>query len=159
MMVSAGKEEGMYSRFFVLALVMMIAISFTVTGCKARTADRPVEIEGPDTLEEVGVIEEIVLPQAPLEPAETVAVETIPPTATPPAVPEKPEPVAEKKMDRNREIQTALKAAGFYTGSIDGKIGPKSKEAILDFQKAKGLKADGIVGPRTWAELEKYLVQ
>ncbi len=58
-----------------------------------------------------------------------------------------------------KQIQRALKNAGFYQGSIDGKIGPKTKEAIVKFQKAKGLKADGIVGKRTLAALNKYLSQ
>jgi peptidoglycan hydrolase-like protein with peptidoglycan-binding domain len=56
------------------------------------------------------------------------------------------------------EIQTALKHAGFYTGSIDGKIGPKSKKAIEDFQSAKGLKVDGKIGLKTWEALGKYLI-
>ena len=55
------------------------------------------------------------------------------------------------------EIQTALKNAGFYTGNIDGKIGPKSKKAIEDFQKANSLKADGKIGPKTWEALSKHL--
>jgi len=54
------------------------------------------------------------------------------------------------------EIQTALKNAGFYAGNIDGKIGPKSKQAIEDFQKANGLKVDGKVGPKTWEAMGKY---
>lgn len=54
------------------------------------------------------------------------------------------------------EIQTALKNAGFYTGSIDGKVGPKSKKAIESFQKANGLKIDGKVGPKTWEAMSKY---
>jgi len=53
------------------------------------------------------------------------------------------------------EIQTALKNAGFYSGNIDGKIGPKSKKAIDDFQKANGLKVDGKVGPKTWEAMVK----
>ena len=55
------------------------------------------------------------------------------------------------------EIQTALKNAGFYTGNIDGKLGPKSKKAIGDFQSANGLKADGKVGAKTWEALSKHL--
>ncbi|MBU4467252.1 MAG: peptidoglycan-binding protein [Candidatus Omnitrophica bacterium] len=54
-------------------------------------------------------------------------------------------------------IQTALKNAGFYTERVDGKIGPKSKKAIKDFQSANGLKVDGKVGPKTWEALGKYL--
>lgn len=56
-----------------------------------------------------------------------------------------------------KSIQTALKNAGFYSGAIDGKIGRKTKEAIKEFQKANGLKADGIVGKQTWSKLQKNL--
>jgi peptidoglycan hydrolase-like protein with peptidoglycan-binding domain len=56
-----------------------------------------------------------------------------------------------------KEIQGALKNAGFYVGSVDGKLGPKSKKAIEEFQKANGLTADGKVGPKTWTALSRYL--
>jgi len=56
-----------------------------------------------------------------------------------------------------KQIQRALKNAGYYEGPIDGKIGPKTKAAIIKFQKANGLKADGIAGKRTSAELNRYL--
>lgn len=57
------------------------------------------------------------------------------------------------------QIQTALKNAGYYSGSIDGKAGPKTKKAIEDFQVANNLKADGKVGPKTWGVLSKHLNQ
>lgn len=56
-----------------------------------------------------------------------------------------------------KQIQRALKNANFYKGEIDGKIGPKTKEAIIKFQKAHGLKADGLVGKKTSTELRNYL--
>ncbi|HAZ10103.1 MAG TPA: hypothetical protein DCY56_03210 [Candidatus Omnitrophica bacterium] len=56
-----------------------------------------------------------------------------------------------------KEIQTALKNAGFDPGSFDGKMGPRTRQAIKDFQKSKGLVPDGVVGPKTWASLGKYL--
>jgi len=56
-----------------------------------------------------------------------------------------------------KEVQTALKNAGFDPGSFDGKIGPRTRQAIKDFQKSKGLVPDGVVGPKTWANLSKYL--
>ncbi len=52
-------------------------------------------------------------------------------------------------------IQNALKNLGLYTGAIDGKIGPKTKEAIREFQKKNNLTADGKVGPKTWVLLRK----
>jgi peptidoglycan hydrolase-like protein with peptidoglycan-binding domain len=54
------------------------------------------------------------------------------------------------------EIQTCLKSAGFYHGAIDGVKGRATKKAIRAFQKANGLRADGVVGPKTWELLNKY---
>ena len=62
-----------------------------------------------------------------------------------------------KSKGRVREIQTALKNAGFDPGEIDGKMGTKTKSAIKEFQKMKGLPADGIVGTKTWNELKMYI--
>ena len=56
-------------------------------------------------------------------------------------------------------IQTALKNAGLYDGAIDGKIGRKTKDAIKEFQKQNGLKADGKVGKQTWSKMVKFLEQ
>lgn len=56
-----------------------------------------------------------------------------------------------------RQIQLALKNAGFYGGSIDGKLGPKTREAVRAFQRSNGLTADGRVGSKTSGALAKYL--
>ena len=64
---------------------------------------------------------------------------------------------AESKKLSDRQVQTALKNAGFYRGSVDGKIGFATTEAIKAFQRANGLKADGVVGKKTRANLMKYL--
>ena len=61
------------------------------------------------------------------------------------------------EVSRTREVQLALKAAGFDPGSTDGKMGPRTKAAIRDFQQAHGLNGDGRVGPKTWTKLESYL--
>jgi peptidoglycan hydrolase-like protein with peptidoglycan-binding domain len=53
-------------------------------------------------------------------------------------------------------IQQALQNAGFYKGAIDGKIGSGTKSAIVNFQKSKGIKADGIIGRQTWELLKAY---
>ena len=58
---------------------------------------------------------------------------------------------------RIREIQRALKTAGFDPGPLDGQLGAKTKTAVRDFQTANGLEPDGRVGPRTWNKLEPYL--
>ncbi len=55
------------------------------------------------------------------------------------------------------DVQTALKAAGFYTGEVDGKVGANTISAISAFQKANNLPADSVVGPKTWEILKTYL--
>jgi len=62
-----------------------------------------------------------------------------------------------KKSLTHKDIQLALKNAGFYNGHIDGKIGKSTKKAIREFQKANGLKADGVVGKETKEKLAGYL--
>lgn len=56
-----------------------------------------------------------------------------------------------------RQMQTALKNAGFYKGPIDGKLGKQTKKAIVQFQKTHRLKADGVIGKKTTAALSQYL--
>ncbi|MBI5872982.1 MAG: peptidoglycan-binding protein [Candidatus Omnitrophica bacterium] len=56
-------------------------------------------------------------------------------------------------------VQKALKNAGLYEGEVDGKIGPRTKEAIKEFQRKNNLVDDGKVGPKTWSVLRTYLEQ
>lgn len=52
-----------------------------------------------------------------------------------------------------KTLQTKLKNWGYYSGSIDGIFGSKTKEAVKYFQRRNGLTADGIVGKKTLAAL------
>jgi hypothetical protein len=48
----------------------------------------------------------------------------------------------------------AVKELQQFLGIVaDGDFGPKTKDAVIKFQKGKGLYADGIVGRNTWAAL------
>jgi murein L,D-transpeptidase YcbB/YkuD len=70
----------------------------------------------------------------------------------------KPQVAADVSMT-NREIQIALSNAGYYDGSVDGKLGPKSRRAIKGFQGDNGLKVDGVAGPETQRVLIRYLTK
>lgn len=58
-----------------------------------------------------------------------------------------------------RTMQTKLKNWGYYTGAVDGIFGPKTREAVIFFQRRNGLVPDGIVGAKTAAALGMTLTQ
>jgi len=47
------------------------------------------------------------------------------------------------------KIQTRLKDWGYYSGAIDGIFGYKTETAVKKFQSKNGLTVDGKVGPKT----------
>lgn len=51
------------------------------------------------------------------------------------------------------QIQTKLKAWGYYTGAVDGIFGSGTEQAVRKFQSANGLSVDGKVGTQTLAAL------
>ena len=60
--------------------------------------------------------------------------------------------------DRGNQVKTLqrlLNALGYDCGNADGIFGAKTKAAVMKFQKAMGLVADGIVGIKTWIALLK----
>ncbi len=134
------------SVFIILALAVVVYLA----GCgkKQKSLEEmqePMSMEAMSTLnaETKNAPEAKIQEQAPATASPAAKLAPLPPSG-----PYKPSGI---------EIQTALKNAGFYTGNIDGKIGPKTKAAIEEFQKANGLKPDGRVGPKTWVLLSKHL--
>jgi hypothetical protein len=53
------------------------------------------------------------------------------------------------------ELQKGLKVAGFDPSPLDGVFGDGTRKAVLAFQKANGLKVDGVAGPETKAAIDK----
>lgn len=52
-----------------------------------------------------------------------------------------------------RLIQERLNSLGFNCGKVDGIFGGGTRAAVIAFQRAHGLSADGIVGKNTWRAL------
>ena len=86
-------------------------------------------------------------------------VTTAPPTSTPTTAPVTSSPVPKSLQkgftgsDAVRAVQKRLKELGYYKGSADGDFGPATEEAVIAFQKANGLTADGKVGEKTLAKM------
>lgn len=62
---------------------------------------------------------------------------------------------SEQTKEYNEEIQKELGEVGCYKGADDGIVGPETDAAIVAFQTAEGLTADGEVGSDTQAALTK----
>ena len=52
-----------------------------------------------------------------------------------------------------KDLQSRLYTLGYYSGEIDGQFGAGTQAAVIDFQRANGLDADGMVGAETKAIL------
>lgn len=51
-------------------------------------------------------------------------------------------------------VQRALNERGYESGAVDGQLGPATRRAIRDFQRARGLPADGFPDPALLIALE-----
>ncbi len=144
--------------FIILALISIVYLA----GCGKK--QQPIsETQEPISIEELSrlnistqTVPEVAAKAAP-------AVTVTPASEVPPAQAKAAEikleelPPSGPYKPTTREIQAALKNAGYYTGLVDGKKGPMTKKAIEDFQRANNLGVDGKVGFKTWALLSQHL--
>jgi peptidoglycan hydrolase-like protein with peptidoglycan-binding domain len=96
----------------------------------------------------------------------TVATEA-PPPPPPPAeaapiqitVPKGQPTGPQSPAERVAELQKALIALGYKIGKPDGIYGGKTRKAVVKFQKAHKLDADGLVGAKTAKAINKALAK
>ena len=93
----------------------------------------PEEPEEPETPEE---------PEEPTDPGESVDVSGFPEIYQ-----------GSQQTAYVRRLQERLNALGYDAGTVDGIFGYGTRNAVIAFQRAKGLVADGIVGQATWKAL------
>ena len=76
-------------------------------------------------------------------------------TAKPKVTPKPTSKVTKAGVEGSRvkELQQRLKRLGYYKGSVDGKYGQGTEDAIKDFQKNNKLNSDGIAGNATLKKL------
>ena len=54
--------------------------------------------------------------------------------------------------------QDDLNTLGFRTNGLDGIFGAATYNAVVAYQRSRGLTADGIVGCNTWRSLQEAVV-
>ena len=99
----------------------------------------------PDTEPTAGGI--TVITAEPVTPAPATRA-PVTPTPTPPSL-----QLGFTGSNAVRAMQKRLKELGYYSGSADGDFGPETEKAVIAFQKANDLTADGKAGKQTLAKL------
>jgi hypothetical protein len=61
--------------------------------------------------------------------------------------------------DQIKQVQQQLKTSGLYTGEVDGKLGPETKQALQQFQQQAGLQATGNLDQQTFSMLQNDSVR
>ncbi len=130
---SAWTERGRGSRS--LRRIVLVAVGLIVSGCvqqqqdaRARRRDRPGE--HPTTTPQTDTTKA----KTPARPRIVQPTTTLKPGAT----------GAQVKL-----LQHALATLGYRPGKVDGRYGPATQRAVIRFQQAEGLTADGIFGAKT----------
>ena len=54
--------------------------------------------------------------------------------------------------------QDGLNTLGYRTGGLDGIFGSQTRNAVLNYQRDRGLSPDGIVGCNTWRSIQENVI-
>ncbi|HEV2897482.1 MAG TPA: peptidoglycan-binding protein [Pseudaminobacter sp.] len=54
-----------------------------------------------------------------------------------------------------KDLQEALKTLGFDPGPVDGVFGEQTENAVKQFQQAREIPVDGVVGRVTWINIDE----
>ncbi|WP_280771033.1 peptidoglycan-binding protein [Salipaludibacillus daqingensis] len=55
-------------------------------------------------------------------------------------------------------LQEDLQQLGYYQGALDGKFGPLTYQAVIDFQTEQEIAIDGLAGPETYGALHEAIL-
>ncbi|MGB0563179.1 MAG: peptidoglycan-binding domain-containing protein, partial [Spirulinaceae cyanobacterium] len=56
-----------------------------------------------------------------------------------------------------RQMQFRLLLLGYLNGSVTRNFDNTTQQALMNFQRSRGLSPDGVVGQRTWSSLQKAI--
>ena len=150
----------MFRKVFVLSLLVVFAIA--LAGCASMSTVKQKDMEIQGLKNQVSVLETQVqskdqeinglkdtLSAKPVEQTKTETVSVVMGKTS----------IKAKAHPSVKDIQTALKNAGFYQGNVDGHMGKQTRLALKAFQKDHNLKVNGKANKKTWALLSEYLNQ
>ncbi len=157
----------MLKKWVIFSTLFVFVIS--LAGCATTSARKQSELEVQGLRNQVSVLEAQI--QSKDEEASTLkealnktiqeneALRAVKITASP-----APKHVVKKKVisrvksrPNTKQIQIALRNAGYEPGSVDGRMGRQTRQAIKEFQKAHGFAQTGKVDKKTWNVLRDYL--
>ena len=138
----------------ILLLGAAVVFVFSLSGCATTNKNNELEIQG--LRNKVAALEsQLSEKDNEISSLKEVSVKT---SEVPEASAEKVSKVSQvKERPTVKQIQTALKNAGYYKGVVNGKMGRSTRHAVREFQKANNLPVDGKVGKKTWDVLKDYL--
>lgn len=58
-----------------------------------------------------------------------------------------------RRGSKGEDVIELQKKLGFTGADVDGSFGPKTEQAVRDYQHKNGLTVDGVVGTKTWGKL------
>ncbi len=91
--------------------------------------------------------------RAPVHPVSTAPSPAVHPSSGLPVVLPRPKPVSELDEGLIRDLQVVLAERGFYTGPIDGVVGPATAEAIGATERLLGVSPTGVASELLLAAL------
>ena len=144
------RSEGQIPRDSFIAFPSNLRNQFYPLGEDAAQAPQPVqpvvpEATAPETAEPTPDTN-----LATADPATSAAEPAEPQQIAVPALPDESPAEARRSeqrlsRDERKDLQIALKAAGFYNSSIDGAFGRGTRGSMSDWQSAKGFEATGVL--------------
>lgn len=61
--------------------------------------------------------------------------------------------------DHVRRLQAALNVLIVWGLQVDGSFGEQTHRSVVELQRRRGIEADGVVGPQTWAQIDAALAE
>ena len=142
----------MLKKWVILSILVIFA--FSLTGCATARKQRDLEVQG--LRNQISVLEAQIQ-------SKDEEINSLKETSA------KSQEEATKQISRKKvigevksrpnvkQIQIALVNAGYNAGSLDGRMGKQTRQAIKAFQRANNLAVDGKAGKQTWNLLKEYL--